>query len=174
MPKSFKNIFSVRKYANVLLHSTFKYSTNSICLADYEYEFQWIKSVRVFGRCNTKKKIIYLSVDITRINLHNREAIHSTLLHEIAHAIEYELYGKIGHGKTFKKINKAIGGNGKTHFEFDGELNIKRPLYKYHLTCPVCSKIYHRMKLFPTKKYSCSICSKTYDERYKLQIFQNY
>lgn len=174
MLKSFKNILRVRKYAENLISTTFRYSTNLICLADYEYEFQWMKSVRVFGRCNIKKKIIYLSVDITRINLHNVEAIRITLLHEIAHAIEFELYGKIGHGKTFKQINKAIGGNGKTHFFFnDGELDIQRPLYKYHLTCPACSYVYHKMRLTRQAK-SCSRCSNTYDERFKLQIFQNY
>ena len=59
----------------------------------YDYKFEWMNAVRTFGNCNGHRKIIRLSIPLTKYETNN-ERIINTILHEIAHAIEFLISDK--------------------------------------------------------------------------------
>src|SRR5688572_6617188 len=68
-----------------------------------EWNFKWIKTISIAGRCNYPKKLIMLSCKIVLIN--DESNVRNTILHEIAHALTP---GK-GHSKEWKRKAKEIG-----------------------------------------------------------------
>lgn len=72
------------------------------------------------GSCRASEKIITLSEFHIKHNV--KEIVLDTILHEIAHAICFEYYSDISHGKNWKKIATEIGATPKSkgHFQTPG------------------------------------------------------
>ena len=135
----------------------------------YDYKFEWMNAVRTFGNCNGYRKIIRLSIPLTKYETNN-ERIINTILHEIAHALDYKERGYSCHDKVWKKIAKNIGCTGERCSSSDGV--DKSKFMKWLLKCPSCNLSSYRARR--TKKISaCGKCCKKhnngkYSNDYKL------
>ena len=77
-----------------------------------DWEFIWNdRLATTMGRMcissDRKKKWIELSTKIVSLNTNTPnflEKIRQTIIHEWCHALDYELYGKVGHGPTWKAL----------------------------------------------------------------------
>ena len=125
----------------------------------YDYKFEWMNAVRTFGNCNGHRKIIRLSIPLTKYETNN-ERIINTILHEIAHAIDYNERGYSAHDSTWRKIAKNIGCTGERCSSSSGV--DKSKFMKWVVKCPSCDyKIYRARK---TKRVSaCNKCCKTHN-----------
>jgi len=81
-------------------------------LIDNGWTAKWGKGVRTLGMCRYRRKEIAIS---KRYALHSSlEAIEDTILHEIAHALDFRKYGYSNHhGPKWQQIAKSIGCSGK-------------------------------------------------------------
>ena len=135
-------------------------------LNDWSLEFS-SRMTYAYGRCCFNKKKIVISKPITK-----RERSHKRfdflVLHEIAHALAFQKYGKnVHHDKRWKDTYKSLGGK-----DFDYKPPFKP--FKYIIECPVCSRgVFGRRK----GNFACGQCCKKhnggkYDSKYKM-IFYN-
>jgi predicted SprT family Zn-dependent metalloprotease len=74
------------------------------------WTFQFDNAPRRFGYCHYTKKLISLSKKLTRLNSY--EEVHNTILHEIAHALNFEIHDERGHGPNWVNIARSIGCDG--------------------------------------------------------------
>lgn len=154
-----------------LMSDDYEYNGHSINLMDLGWDFRLDNSKRRFGMCNPRKKLISISEAISNENLwHNREVIENTILHEIAHAIHWELYREASHNWRWKDIASSIGCDAKRCFSSN---EVEMPQSKYSLICPVCGHEYRKNRL-PKRIGSCGKCAKVYDPTRKLRIVQNF
>lgn len=144
---------------------------NILSLSDYSFHFDSAK--KRAGICRYNRKKISLSIDICRNNLDRDDEIMDTLLHEIAHALSYKLYGRqaVGHGYLWKHIAKQVGAKPQRCYTSRDYKPVKG---KYTATCSSCghTRDYHKkLKL----SRSCGKCNpKRYDPKYKLTITKNW
>ena len=140
----------------------------------YDYKFEWMNSVRTFGNCNGYRKIIRLSIPLTKYETNN-ERIINTILHEIAHAIDYNTRGRSGHDATWKRIAKSIGCSGERCSSSSGV--DKSKFMKWVVKCTSCDSTHYRAR--NTKKVSaCSKCCNkhnngNYSDDYKFKWVLN-
>jgi predicted SprT family Zn-dependent metalloprotease len=142
------------------------------------YVFEFHNKKRAFGTCYYNKKVISLSLPLCRENLDKIHTnIRNTILHEIAHAFSFQLYGSDGRGHDYKwkHIAKQIGCDGERCF--NGE-EVNRPQSKYSLVCDNCGYTSPKYKIIK-KQYACSKCCNQYNggrysEKYKLRFVQNF
>ena len=124
-------------------------------LLDKGWYFEYDTAKRRFGCCNYTKKRISLSAPLT--NIRAPDKVKNTILHEIAHA----LVGRgNGHNGVWRSKAIEIGCNGE---RCSSDARLKG---KYRLECPA-GHIFHRHRR-PSGNSSCGICSKNYNEKYKL------
>lgn len=128
-----------------------------------DWNFKFITTKRVIGRCTYSKKLIQYSVNF----LDNTEAeIKDTLLHEIAHALVGYNHG---HDKFWKDKASEIGAIPKAC-----KNSSSRPKGKYTLLCHNCGE---RLPMYrkPKRERSCGKCGNgKYNEALKLEVIQNY
>ena len=172
--KKFRSLDHVQVVAECLLDQTFEYQNYSVRPSAYGYKFRWDpKSIKRFGVCEYKRSNIKLSKKLVGSNLeYNPDKIVDTILHEIAHAIEWILFRSAGHSYRWKSIASTIGCDAKQYYDY---AQIKAPKSKYTLICHSCNR--HRAisrKL--SRSYSCSKCGVkgVYDPKYKMELVQNY
>lgn len=142
------------------------------------YKFEYNHAKRAFGKCYYTYKKISLSLELCKENLDKIHTnIRNTILHEIAHAFSYHIYGREGMGHDFKwqKIAIQIGCDGKRCY--DGE-KVNLPKSKYSLVCDNCEKSIPKHKIVK-KKYACSNCCNKhnngrYSDEFRLKLVQNY
>ena len=140
----------------------------------YDYKFKWMNSVRTFGNCNGHSKVIKLSIPLTKYETNN-ERIINTILHEIAHAIDYNTRGHSGHDATWRRIAKNIGCTGERCSSSSGV--DKSKFMKWVVKCPSCDSTKYRAR--NTKRVSaCGGCCKkhnnnVYSDEYKLVWTEN-
>lgn len=130
----------------------------------FDWNLSFSNRKRTLGYCNCTKKII--SISNAYLNNNPFETMKDTLLHEIAHAVQYEKSGKTDHGKEWKKIASEVGCR-PVRCADTSEVNL--PEAKYIATCPGCgneTKFYRKVN----KVYSCSKCSNKFDPRFILKI----
>lgn len=95
------------------------------------WEFEMTSSKRVFGtasygrRHGKFRKIIRLSRPLTVLNADKWDEIADTVLHEIAHALDFEERGTMDHGFNWKKICVRVGA--KPERCYDGSKMNKPP-----------------------------------------------
>jgi len=140
----------------------------------YDYKFEWMNAVRTFGNCNGTKKIIRLSIPLTKYETNN-ERIINTILHEIAHAIDYNERGYSAHDSTWRKIAKNIGCTGERCSSSSGV--DKSKFMKWVVKCPSCDYTHYRAR--KTRRVSaCNKCCKkhnngVYTDEYRFVWAQN-
>ena len=124
---------------------------------DDSWSFRYMNRKVTLGSCNYPKKIIRLSRWYVLENDH--EEISDTVLHEIAHALSFERYGKDGkgHGKLWKKVCREIGAVPKRRG--DESKIIKEPdnFYEYVDTC-CCGTTFRRHRIRRHSTYRCPNC----------------
>ena len=148
-----------------------KYLGNS----KHYWSFHWAKGKRVFGTCRYSRFThqIRLSRHLTKLNEESR--VINTILHEIAHALDYEERGFSNHDYNWVRIAKSIGCDGKRCYDSD---KVNKPVSKYTLICGGCgSKV--RKHRIPKYDLACSSCCKEhnngeYSDDYKFEIIKNY
>lgn len=96
-----------------------------------DWKFAFDKSVRRFGLCHYRKKMIFLSRRLTLDN--SEEEVVSTLLHEVAHALSFRKYGRAGcgHGALWKSVCLEI--NAKPERCYDSSKVNNTAKHKYFL-----------------------------------------
>ena len=173
---NFKSIKDVESHANQLMTKEYKVDVNGnthlLTPSKLGYRFKFDNAKRRFGLCSYGNKEISLSKLLCEYNLNNFYQINNTILHEIAHALSYEIHGGkgSGHCKKWVHIAKSIGCNGKRCYNSSEVNNIEN---KYSIVCDTCGGNYSRHRR-PRTKYSCATCSPTYDKRYLLRVVQNF
>ncbi len=131
-----------------------------------EWRIEFSNRKRTLGHCNCTKKTVSISKAYLESNTFS--VMKDTLLHEIAHALQYEKTSKTDHGNEWKEIAHKVGCKPRRCADLS-EINLPAP--KYIGTCTSCgnkTNFYRKA----TKIYSCNICSKKFDPRYKLKIEQ--
>lgn len=135
------------------------------------YTFKFDNAKRRNGQINYKFKTISLSKPKALVNLHQIDGpIQNTILHEIAHAFSYHLYGVHGrgHDAKWRSIAQQIGCSGDRCSS-----GYEQPESKYTLSCGECGKEYS-MHRAPKVERSCGECSPKFDRKYLLTVTQNY
>lgn len=172
---NFNSTKQIENFANKCLEKDYYFpqlSVNKVNLKSKGWYFHFDNAKRRFGACYPSKKIT-LSLPLCWLNMdNNRPEIENTILHEVAHAIEFEMYRVLSHSRRWRHIHQEIGGTGDRLYSSN---KVKTPKGKWTLTCPVCGHEIQRHKR-PTKNQSCGTCTnvRRYDETRKLIITQNY
>lgn len=106
------------------------------------WRFEFDEAKRRHGCCKPSKKLITLSWHIAKLG---REHILDTILHEIAHALEYVRYGRTtGHSDRWKRICREVGATPERLVP-PGTPELASP--KYTLLCTECPTFYPRHRL---------------------------
>lgn len=153
-----------------LMSDDYEYNGHSVNLMDLGWDFTLDNAKKRFGLCSPRKKLISISYQLSVNNYWNPDIVRNTVLHEIAHAIHWELYKEASHNWLWNRIALAIGCDGERCYSPDDVTTVSS---KYTLVCPVCGHEYHKHRI-PKRSGSCSKCSNRYDERFKLKLIQNY
>ena len=72
-----------------------------------EWEVTFDNAKRRAGICRLSEKVI--SISRGHIAENSMEVVSDTILHEFSHAIAYELYSDVGHGKAWKNVAIKLG-----------------------------------------------------------------
>jgi predicted SprT family Zn-dependent metalloprotease len=118
---------------------------------DFDFRFENRKSS--LGRCKYgRKKIIFLS----RWYVLNNPIIHikDTILHEIAHALDFYERGTSDHGRNWKRIAREVGCTPRSCGK---KTNKPNNHYRYVHTCS-CGKTYRKHRLRNAYTYYCRTC----------------
>jgi len=127
-------------------------------------------SYDVFGKTDYNAMTISLSSELTLYEK-DMNRITNTILHEIAHAIDYEKRGFSDHGTEWQEIAKSIGCNANQ--QTSNKTLDQEKLYKYKAVCNNCgTKYFSRNKV--TTNRSCSVCGGAkYNSKYILKYTFN-
>lgn len=121
-----------------------------------DWTFQFDESVRRFGVCRYKPKVISMSWRLVSLNTEQR--VKRIILHEIAHA----LCPKEHHNWKWQAKLLEIGGDGKRCYDLSDTIV---PKAKYKTLCPACG---HEGTANKIRNCSCGRCSKVYDQEKKI------
>lgn len=138
---------------------------------DYGYTFAFGGYKRALGKCDMYQKKITISKPWAVNNLQEEHILIDTVLHEIAHAIAYEMYGDGGHGKAWKMVCRLIGYTGERTFKQDRDSTVTPPKGKYQYACPSCERI-HQFYRKPKRAHSCGMCSPTFKPSLVLKLVE--
>ena len=117
-----------------------------------DWTFQYDRSVRRFGRCSHKRKLISLSHRLTALNFPSDA--HDCVLHEIAHAISPP---NEGHGAVWKRNAIRVGADPSRTY---GE-HVIQPKRPWQGVCPHCKTVITR---FRRRRIACSACCQKYNK----------
>lgn len=171
----------VRALVDELFNTTFHIEdefghTHTMSINNIGYSFKFDHAKRRFGCCNYRKQQITLSKHLCEVNPHQLNLkIKDTILHEMAHAFSFNIYGSAGrgHGRKWQSIAKQIGSDGKRCYSDADFGGIEMPESKYTLTCNTCGNT-RNMHRRPKRRYSCGQCSDKFDPEYLMELVQNY
>lgn len=129
------------------------------------WSFEFDNAKRRFGCCKIGKKKITLSKHLTKRN--KLEDVKDTILHEIAHALDYEDRGKSDHSEHWKRWARKVGADDSRCYDGD---KINGVEYKYYDYCPNCGQKSGRHRARSHKKLlaSCGQCSSGFDKNYMM------
>lgn len=75
------------------------------------WSFKFNSRKRSAGLCSPSKKTIYVSKYLVDVECGLTDTAKNTVLHEIAHALDFEIRGTSDHGPQWKKLCKIVGAN---------------------------------------------------------------
>ena len=163
----------VKEMAIDLMNNPFYYRGITYNMNDMGWSFNFNNNKSRLGLCSRKGgKTIYLSKWVIENSQEDFGTWENTMLHEIAHAIDYEIRGKSSHGYQWQSIALAIGCDGKRRAKV--EFDMDTITTKYTMICDSCGKRSpsHKKR---RRKVSCGVCSNgVYNENYILRQVQNY
>jgi predicted SprT family Zn-dependent metalloprotease len=168
------SIQEINTMAQNFMAKTFVVDGKSYCMNDMGWRFQFNSVKSSFGQCSRRYNMIYLSEWMIRNTKNDMAFWIDTMLHEIAHAIDYTKRGTSDHSWRWKAIARAVGCNANRTGTADYAQNVNS---KYTSTCPNCKKQRPRHKMTRAMRfgsYSCGVCLKKTGIRYKIVFTQNY
>jgi predicted SprT family Zn-dependent metalloprotease len=173
-------IKDVERIAEKLISKTHKFKANGNTYHispkfDLGYSFEFDNAKVRFGCCKYSVKKITLSKQLCEKNLDKLDTqIVDTILHEIAHALCYHVYGSNngrGHNRFWRDIAIQIGCCGETYY---CSKTIESVESKYTLVCDSCNKTTPLHRKINGRSYSCGDCSpKVYNPKFKMRLIQN-
>ena len=110
------------------------------------------------GHADYRNRLISLSK--WHVVFSDMAEIRNTILHEIAHVLDYLSRGYSSHDKIWKKLFISIDGNGKRcgNISYDVEKKLKKWIY----ICPNCGRTDYEYKRW--KEMGCYSCSAGFDD----------
>lgn len=132
-------------------------------LPNMGWTFQLDNSVKRFGQCRYRTRVISMSKHL--IELNSEEQVLDTILHEIAHA----LTPKAHHGYEWKMACIRIGARPVRCYSTD---TVEQPKMRYQATCGCCNKVWQKAKRpMSGRKHSCTCQSGiSWDRRHILEF----
>lgn len=151
-------------------------------LEDWDFEFNF-RFKRKIGRCKCGDKTIELSgVWFIEIGMDRiveaggrKDFAEDTILHEIAHALDFLDRGKSGHDWRWKEMARKVGADPtRTESIPDEIVKLKADWYR---ECPNCGEKYYYHKK-PTAERACGKCCDehnhgNFDERFIMEVKKN-
>ena len=128
-----------------------------------DYTFKWDRAVRRFGCHNGRLKTLSLSRPMTEHETNEKRVI-NTILHEIAHALDYRKRGYSNHDSKWKRVAKSIGCSGERCSSGSGV--DKSQFMKWVATCPSCEKEVYYARKTKVDKACGSCCKKHNNNKY--------
>lgn len=126
------------------------------CLKGWTFTFN-SRLKNAMGRAvrrSNGEKVVELSTKLIALNLRNPnflDKIKETIIHEWAHALDWELYKGWGHGATWKKCMMSFGLDPKRCY--DGSLWIRQPNKMTHvIRNSSTGRIWGYLKNYPTQE----------------------
>lgn len=165
---------SLNKLANEHLSKDYTYNNKTFNLKKLGWRFEFNTRKRSLGLCSPRNRTIYLSEWLIKNSNNSIETWENTILHEIAHAIDFTNRGWSSHDRVWRNIALSIGCDGERCSKVDKVANIKT---KYTATCKNCSNTlnYHRKsRKIEQGQASCNKCSNTFDPKCTFNVTQNY
>tara|TARA_B100000287_G_C20536260_1_gene742867 strand:- start:144 stop:644 length:501 start_codon:yes stop_codon:yes gene_type:complete len=124
-----------------------------------DYTFKWDRAVRRFGCHNGRLKTISLSRPLTQYEI-NESRVKNTILHEIAHALDYKKRGYSNHDNTWRRIAVSIGCTGERCTSNSGV--DKSRVMKWIAKCPKCGRdVFYARK--SKRELACGKCCKKHN-----------
>jgi len=126
------------------------------------WSFKFDHAVRRLGCCKHSQRLITMSRSLSDLNKDSHaEKLVDTLLHEIAHALTRERYGRgvQAHGWEWKRMCIEIGANPERCYDAS---KIETVQGKYVYVCPNCGQEVNYHKRL-TRKRACSKCCNEYN-----------
>lgn len=163
------------------------------------WHFEWMpRAKRCLGRCSPADGIapsditdpwygykgeiklsrkIFVDVGMERIVEEGgpRDLLTDTILHEIAHALEFEERGTSGHGRAWKRHASKVGARPERCAE-GFPFAVRKLLAKWERYCPECGAVtgyLHRRPGSNSRDRSCGRCTDSYDPLYALRLREN-
>ena len=143
------------------------------------WSFEWNSRKRAYGLCSKRKKKIFLSTFL--FSSIDDAARKDTVLHEIAHALDFDDRGTSDHGRIWKRWALHVGAEPtrcKTPVNEEAYIENRKAKAKYTLRCASGHEFFRSRKLKNNVKASCPKCAPAYNRRYNpdfaLQVIQNY
>jgi len=167
-------ISEIDALASSFLNNCWIIDNDTFNLIEMGWTFSYNKRKTILGLCAVGKKQISLSSYLINHN-HDLEIWKETILHEIAHAIDFETRGKTDHGIPWQNISKTIGCDPRAYCD---HTELKIPTGKYTLRCKKCGTESNRNRI-AKKKVACSLCctlhnNGMFSDKYTLSYKKNY
>ena len=127
---------TAEKLINKLMSKTWSINDKEFKLTDLGWKFNGFdRGVRRLGVCSYNKysKSGYIGLSKKMTEARTQEEVEQTILHEIAHAIDFEIRGTSGHDSYWKSISRIIGYNGESKTAVSNEVKVST--YKYVAYC---------------------------------------
>jgi predicted SprT family Zn-dependent metalloprotease len=138
-------------------------------LTDKGWKFAWNSRRTSFGLCSPRRKTIFLSTFLlSTVPLDEHK---DTVLHEIAHALDFEERGFSNHDRYWKRKAIEVGAAPVACRSVQDNTTILQQS-KYTLVCPNGHE-YPKHRMLKHKR-SCPKCCPVYNENFLLRVIQNY
>lgn len=143
-------------------------------LTDRGWTFGWNNRKAALGLCEYKEKRISLSLFL--LNTITPSERRDTVLHEIAHALDFLARGYSDHGPKWKQWARYVGAVprscSKTPMEAEYSKIMKQS--KWTLRCPNGHEVHFHRKV--KGRHSCGICCPggIFREEFVMEAIQNY
>tara|TARA_B110001452_G_scaffold235669_1_gene214567 strand:+ start:152 stop:691 length:540 start_codon:yes stop_codon:yes gene_type:complete len=167
----------IKEMATKYMNTTFTYDGRDFNLVELGWEFKFNSVKRALGKCKRKRSAngIVKTIELSKWLIENTDNSFdtwiNTMLHEIAHAIDFERRNTSKHDTTWRNIALSIGCNGNRCSKVDYKADIKS---KYTLKCNSCgwTTPSHKKR---KRLGSCGKCSGgRYNPKYIIEQIQNY
>jgi len=166
----------VLKLLDSMMYENFYVNGTTYNLISLGWSYGLNRRKRSFGICKVRHRKIELSEWYIENSNNDIDFWLNTILHEIAHAIDYINRGKSDHSCIWKNIALTIGCSG----ERCGVSNYKENINsKYSLVCDTCGKSTPKHRKPKRDSMACGHCCRKYNgglytNKYILKLVRNH
>lgn len=170
-----QDLKEINKLALNHMATDFEYNGSTYNMLDLGWCFEFNDRKRALGLCSKRRKTIYLSKWLIENSDNGIDTWNNTILHEIAHAIDFEIRGRSAHDYHWRRIAKTIGCDGQRCSVVDYAKDVQA---KYTTKCDNCGRetpSHKRSKRIEQGRVACGkCCNGTFNKKYVLRQIQNY